>query len=549
MRSPTAALLWEIWSRHRGTVALIAGLTVTGWILDVRERGFGIERSQGKPDALISLIGMFSFVLLFGIFNYTESGSRGLGRFPHRLFTLPVASRRLVAVPMLAGVASIELLYLAWMAPLSRGGETSSLLIGVLLGTFMVLYQVVLWTLESLRSLRLVVIGVIAVLFFAISQFPTLPAVAPGWMRSEAVMVAAVIAGGSFVCVFAASHVGRLRAGGVRRLRPFDALVTGVVDALPARRRRFAGPAAAQFWFEWRTSGLALPVMAAGVIVVVIAPLSWTMRGDAGDTMRLLLGTLATPIILSIPIGMAFAKATFWSEDLSVPAFVAIRPLSADDVVAIKASVAALSVAIAWLVVLSFLVVWLSLWAKLDALTPLADRMWVFYGRSVWPVAGIAALVVIAGMFLTWRFMVVRLWSGLAGNRRLFVASVIAVVVAAIAGIAFEAGQLPGWLLEDPRRLTPAVWILVLLVVAKYTVAAYAWRRVSARYVRQYLPIWLAGTASFIALGFVLWGTARTDLAPDDYRLPGLLVLLGLLAVPLARLAVAPSALARNRHR
>jgi hypothetical protein len=550
MRSPAAALLWEIWRRHRGTVAAIGTLTVAGWLVDVSERGFGSTRSSAEPNPLTSLLAMLSFLLLCSIFNYTESSdSHGLGRFPRRLFTLPVSSLKLVAVPMLAGIAAIELLHLAWMEPLSRGGETSSLLVGVLLGTFMVSYQTVLWTLDSLRSLRLVVIGVIGVTLFGISLFPTLPAVAPRWMRSEAIVVAAVIVVGSFVVVLATAHVARLRAGGVRRLRLLDAVLTGVADALPSRRSTFASPAAAQFWFEWRTSGLALPVLVAGVIVVVIAPLSWLMRGAASETVRLLVGTLATPIIFAIPVGMAFAKPTFWSEDLSVPAFVAVRPLRAEDVVAIKAAVAALSVVVSWLVVLAFLVIWLPLWAHLESLSRLAIQMWAFYGRSVWPVYGIAALVVIAGMFLTWRFMVVRLWSGLSGSRRLFVASVISVVFAAVAGTAFDAGQLPGWILENPRRVTLAVWILAVVVIAKYSLAAYAWRRVSRRYVRQYLPVWLAGTTCFVALGLVFWGTARIGVASDDYRVPGLLILVALLAVPLARLAVAPSALARNRHR
>src|SRR5262245_15202833 len=102
MRSATTALLWEIWSRHRAVVAAIAGLTIAGRLL------------HSSP--LVDLLAMFSFLLLFGIFN---------GSFPRRLFTLPVSSLRLVAVPVLTGVVSVELLYLAWMGPLSRSGSAS----------------------------------------------------------------------------------------------------------------------------------------------------------------------------------------------------------------------------------------------------------------------------------------------------------------------------------------------------------------------------------------------------------------------------------------
>ena len=164
MRSPTYALLWEMWRRHRATIAVIVGLTIAGRLLDFSERGIGADGSSGDSSSLVELLWMFSFGLLFGIFNYTDSGgTRGLGRFPHRLFTLPVSSLRLVALPVLTGIASVELLYLLWMGPLSKGGSTSPPFVAVLLGALMVFYQAVLWTLERLGPLRLVVVGAVDV--------------------------------------------------------------------------------------------------------------------------------------------------------------------------------------------------------------------------------------------------------------------------------------------------------------------------------------------------------------------------------------------------
>src|SRR5262245_59241026 len=114
MRSPTYALLWEIWWPHRAVVAAIAGLTIAGRLLHSHQ-------------LLIELLGMLSFLLLFGIFN---------AGFPRRHFTLPISSLRLVAVPMLTGVVSIELLHLLWIGPPSRGGSTSAPFVAVLLGAF-----------------------------------------------------------------------------------------------------------------------------------------------------------------------------------------------------------------------------------------------------------------------------------------------------------------------------------------------------------------------------------------------------------------------------
>jgi hypothetical protein len=217
--------------------------------------------------------------------------------------------------------------------------------------------------------------------------------------------------------------------------------------------------------------------------------------------------------------------------------------------VATKVKVAAVAVAISWLAVLSFIGVWLSSWANLDSVSRLAIQLWAIHRHSVSAVYGIAALIVIAGMFLTWRFLVSRLWSGLSGSRTLFVASVGSIALAAIAFAVFDAGRLPGWILEDPGRLPPVVWISALAVTAKYWLAAYSWRRIAPRHVRRYLLVWLGGTACFVTLAVLLWGVVRIYLPMDVDRVQSLSILLALMAVPLGRVGLAPSCLARNRHR
>jgi hypothetical protein len=292
-----------------------------------------------------------------------------------------------------------------------------------------------------------------------------------------------------------------------------------------------------------------LPVLVGAVLVGVIAPFSWVARDDASGSLRLLLGTLATPIILAIPVGMAFARPTFWSEDLSVPAFVAIRPLTDEQIVAIKMKVAAASVAISWLLVVCFVGVWLSLWANVDAVSQLAIQWWAFHEHSVFSVWGTVALILIAGVVLTWRFLVSRLWIGLSGSRPLFMASVMSVVLVVVASLVFAADRLPGWVLDDPARMAGVVWLMSVAVAAKCWLAACSWRRLSAPHLRQYLLVWSAGTAALLTLAMLLWGVVRVYVAVDIYRFQSLMILAALLAVPLGRVGLAPSCLARNRHR
>jgi len=484
MYSPTHALVWEIWRRHRLAIGAIAGLTVAGRLLDFLHRA----------PALVELLAMLSFLLLFGIFKT---------RVPRRLFTLPVSSLRVIAVPMLSGIVSVEILYLLWMGRWSRVGFADRVFAAVLAGSFIVFYQAILWTLEVLGPVRLVVAAAVAAVMFGVGV--------TDW-RSEGV-TAAVIAAATIVAFLVAwRHVARVRRGDARV--GLDLSVN-----IPSRRTDFQSRLAAHYWFEWRSAGVVLPTLVGAAILFILGPLSWFVRHDAAGSFRVLCGALALPVVLAIPVGMAFGKPSFWSEELSVPAFIAVRPVSDEEIISTKLKVAIGSAILSWLFVLAFLALW-SCWANLDLL--------MNYRR--------APLIVVAGMFLTWRFLVSSLWSAMSGKRGLFIASAMSIVVVVIAGVALDVDRFPVWLHKDPAHMSAIVWLAVSAVVVKYTLAIRLWRDVPARYALQYLMLWAAGTACFVALAVV-------------YRSQSLMILIALLAMPAARVGKAPSFLARNRHR
>ena len=537
MRSPTAALLWEIWRKHRWTITAVALLTFLGRVVAFFERRQAA--AGGDPPPLTDLCAMLAFLLLFSVFNYTDSASRGLGQFPRRLFTLPVSTLRLVAVPMLAAIASVEILYLFWMTPLSRDESTNALFVPLLLAAWMVFYLTALWMLERTGSLRLIILGIIATIVLTIGLLPS---------PAEPVLMVMVAGGELIAFLLAWRHVARLRSGSSGSVPALESLGDRVRIARAPWRKPFTSPAAAHFWFEWRSSGLVLPALVSGQLLFLIMPISF-VRSEAGDTLGLFFFALAAPIALAIPVGVAFSKPTFWSEDLRMPSFVAVRPISAEDLVAIKLQVAALSAALAWLTLLIFLAVWLSFWANLDSVSRLAIQVWAFHDQSVTAVYGIAALIAIAGMFVTWACLVCPMWIGLSGIRSLFVAMVAAIVLLASGAFVFLTDGWTSWLIDHPTRFALVAWTLAIAVIVKFWLAAYAWRGAISRYLRVYLPIWLAATASLVALGLVIVGIVRIYLPVDGERLQSVAVLLALLGMPLARIGLAPSSLARNRHR
>jgi hypothetical protein len=544
MHSPVVPLLWEILRQGRTSLVALAGATGLSWLIDYAERG----NPPGPFPAMHNeVLGLLSFVILIEMFSFVESsGGRGMSRFPRRHFTLPISTLQLVAVPAVAGIVGIELLYLVWKGRLSDAAPAHQLFVAVLLGAFMIFYQASMWTLERVGPLRLIFLGAISIAFFWIGSLPSMGEREASWWRTRPVLggVVAALAVVQFFLVRRA--IGRLRSGGPDGGSRIGVMMGRLSDAIPRRRTGFRSARTAYFWFEWRCSGTGFPLLVAGALVFLLGPVTLTTGNDPGTTTRILVGALALPLVLAIPAGMGLSKPLFWSEKMSLPSFVAVLPLSDAELIAIRIKVAAVATVIAWLLVFGFLAAWLSLWGdgasvgRLLAELRAADERW-------WP--GILALVVGSAMFVSWRFSVAGLWAGMSGQRAWFMASLAPIGVLIVAGAVFDIGALPGWIGADLSRLTPFLWAGVLAVVVKLWLAARGFRRTTRRWPIWYVVTWLAGVGCLIGLGAVVMSYAGRDLSDSNTnRLWAAFILLAVLLMPIARVAWAPWFLGRNRH-
>jgi hypothetical protein len=325
-------------------------------------------------------------------------------------------------------------------------------------------------------------------------------------------------------------------------------LLDRIVDALSRRSKDFASPAAAQFWFEWRRTGWLLPVCIAFVIVAIIAPISWFSRHDPRNTSYLMGRLLGIPLVLAFIIGKGFIKCEFWSTSLLFPTFLAVKPLSPGEFVAAKLKVAALSVVITWLLVVGFIALWVPLWADTTYLMPHLSEFRMFYPHS-WQIIVVLSFVGI--LVLTWRCLVSGLWVGLSGKSAYyFGSSALQVIVPALFLLASaiwtdaierEMEMRPNFVISV--QLSVINWFLVFMVVGKLWFAVFSWNKVSPGRTRQYLFIWSGATLCFLTLAIL----ARPSF--DVYRFEHLYLLAAFLVFPLARLGLAPGALAKNRHR
>jgi hypothetical protein len=543
MRSPIKALAWEIWQRGFKLASVVAGIAAICALVNhvVPDKRFLLRNFE----AVYWLLMVVSLFLTFGIFHYAEHNrAKNWHGFPYRLFSLPVPTVILVACPILLGVISVESVYWIWakliFAPL---GRTVSFWPAACLGAGMVCYQAIIWGLAGFRLTRIIVLALTGLLLADLGMVPLIEEIKI-WPEKQLFRWATfILVLFSVVGAFAAwFSVERQRHGGGRGRARLRKALGRVLDRLPRRGKPFASAAAAQFWFEWRRGGHILPLCAASLLLLIFLPLSWFTRADHDSALWILGWAVLLPFVLSAVIGKGFVKPDFWSGDLSMPPFLAVRPFASGDLVVAKMKVAAVSVAMTWLLVLGFLSIYLPLWANTTELRELWQTLSLVYGAFAMSI--IVVLSLIAAAILTWRLMVGSLWVGLSGSLRMFVGSAVLHVMIAVLlvwSVVWMGRLFWTHLNQLVHNFRWVGWAIVAAAVLKLCLASRSWDRITPGRTRKYLAAWWLATVCFIV--FVL------AVDPPFAALKHVLILAAFLPVPLARLGLAPSFLAKNRHR
>ena len=553
MLSPTRALVWEIWLRKRGMIVLLLGVLLTGWLFNHLFVRSLIASGDGLAlvHVLNTMFVLSALLVALAVVSYTEfNPQQDAVGFPQRLFVLPVRSVVLVALPLFVGIVTV-----VFVALILTGFEVGSdsmdpAWTALMLGVYMVFHQTILWTLSRLRALRMIVIGVVALIFMIVAAIPSFPEHA-----SSKGTVGISVAGAGILSFLAAwAFVAYQRSGGGSRRNFTESAADQITNTVPRRQRAFASPAAAQFSFEWRRNGTLLPICVGGLLLFVITPLSLALQDHPDAILRIWICVVAMPMVLALPIGKAFSKPDVWSSDLALPSFTAVRPMTTANLVTTKMKVAALSTLVAWGLVIAFVTLWLPLMANTAEVNRIFSLVARQYSEVPFGNYPVLILAMLAGLLLTWRFLVAGLWIGLSGNRILFGASAIPYGFAPILvgmGIFLVFGKhdpIFNWareLLSGPEVL---VWIAALAVLAKLSLSFVAWRRVGTA-VRWLFVFWLVGTVCLLGFAALLWIGSRAPLTGDSSSWRILLFLAALLFIPIARPGFAPYFLHKNRHR
>jgi len=542
--SPAVAIAWEFRQRHRwGLIAVIAYFVIIATIkLVVVGRGLAIHLDSGESFAFVVMGPMTAtFTYFLAVFTFGLDGDLAARQsmYPARMFTRPVTTAALAGWPMLYGTVAMMMLWLATMSfALWPSGIAVPVIWPALLAASLLAWtQALTWMPYPLPGLRIIVT------VFWLGTIDAIALLALNFKADESVMLAILAPQIPLAYLVARFAVARARRGDVPDWRGAFAWLARIARVQSRRGAHFRSPASAQAWLEWRRHGRSLPTW-----VAILLPFELLLLCAAGDATTLVFWILVVAL-LTPPFMATFAAATVSksnpsaSEFYGVAPFIGTRPLTSAGLIAAKLKMAAWSTLAAWLLVLVAIPVAL----KLSGTSALVLERW----RSVSEVVGTPRTVVVVLLILvgciasTWKQLVQSLYIGLTGRASLIKGTVFLALT-----ILFFIGPVSEWIIETGRlgelwsalplifsilvsfKMMAAVWIIVRL---------YHSHLVSDRTLVRGAALWcLAVLALYGVLAWLF----------DTPHIPHyLLMLLAILAIPLARLSAAPLALAWNRNR
>ena len=118
-------LIWELWGRKRKAIGAAIGLALCGLLLNSLLAAANETGPMRDRRLTVAVLLMFvSLLMVFAAFNYTEFNPQmEWTGFPYRLFTLPVSTFVLISMPLLLGLACVELVFWFWVMSVFSPGE------------------------------------------------------------------------------------------------------------------------------------------------------------------------------------------------------------------------------------------------------------------------------------------------------------------------------------------------------------------------------------------------------------------------------------------
>lgn len=541
MRTPAAAFAWQFLRRHRwGWIALLATiLTLAAIKITVLTGQFRLELSDATFALLVPVPLAATFLYLLAVFTYGISGDLAAreSMVPPRMLSLPVSTAALAGWPMLYGCISMTVLWFAirgaGMFP--PGVDVPRFWPALFASSLLAWTQALTWMPYPLRGMRIVIsilllVSIDVVVFTALETRPR---------ESTMMLLLAPLLPAAYVTALAA--VRRARRGDVPDWSAGERLANGRDSAV---RRDFRSPASAQLWFEWRQFGRSLPLLVAIVLPAGLS-LLFLFHETPAIVVEIVLASFLLPSFMAIFVAATAGKSSSnASESYGITPFVATRPIEDRALVIAKWQAALLSTLAAWVVVAAAVPLALIGADATEPIVAIARDVDDALGRSR---AIILGLLILAGFVAsTWKQLVQGLYISMSGRDW----AVKGIVFATLALVTLGCFGLV-WIFDSRQRIVVA-WkaipsLMAALAALKLLLSMRVIKRIAERglFSRTQLIVGaIVWDAAVFAVAGVLALILPEILAPRFF-----LLLVALLVVPFVRLAAAPLAVARNRHR
>ncbi|HSY18847.1 MAG TPA: hypothetical protein VK815_10955, partial [Candidatus Acidoferrales bacterium] len=281
MNSPSAALTWEIWCRHRKRL-LTVFFVMLGFALFYSKLCAAIGLDVDRPDALdgigekaVAMQGgrpgiseffqlltwffcisaplgcmVISLFYVAWIFTFTDLNPREPFSFPKRFFTLPISTGFLASRLMASGTAAVFLVYLGWtrLVHLPHISAFDGFNDGLAWITFLILAQAIVWSLDAFPFTRMLLLLVAAFCLLVHPDFEWYHALEA---HKTPVLWSLILTG----CVLGFIGLDKIRHGGWQRWFWEGRLKPTTTRTELGRPKSFRSAAQAQLWFEWRRQG------------------------------------------------------------------------------------------------------------------------------------------------------------------------------------------------------------------------------------------------------------------------------------------------------
>jgi hypothetical protein len=271
--------------------------------------------------------------------------------------------------------------------------------------------------------------------------------------------------------------------------------------------------------------------------------LLWAADATALVFEVLLIVLLTPPFMATFAAAMVSRSSPNASDSFGLTPFIATRPLTNGELISAKLKMTIWSTIAAWVLVLVAVTLALELSGTSAVLLERWRRLSEVVGT---PRAVVAFLLILSGCIAsTWKQLVQGLYIGLTGRESLIKGTMFLALV-----LLFLIGPFAEWIIDSGRlgELWSALPLIFAILVCFKMVAAtwvavrlYRSRLVSDRTLVTGVGFWCVAVLALY--GVLVW-------LLDTPHFPHyLLMLLAILAIPLARLSATTLALAWNRHR